>query len=110
MSFFIKSLFFTVSISLCSLTWAASASDIDKLTTYATVLGRASACGISDNNAASRVGRWLDRLFPPGSKDQLTYLPIFLSGMQYAAEQQNSGKSPDNCAAVVRAFESMPWP
>jgi hypothetical protein len=48
---------------------AASQADIDKLTTYAVVLGRAVACGANLDDASRRVGRWMDRTFPPGSKD-----------------------------------------
>ncbi|WP_171694357.1 hypothetical protein [Methylomonas sp. ZR1] len=100
----------SILIIFSSGTLAASTADIDKLTTYSVILGRAVACGINTNDASSRVGYWMDRNFPPGSQDQITYLPIFMAGMQHNAEQQASGNSPDNCAAVARAFNSMPWP
>ncbi len=90
--------------------FAASDSDIDKLTTYAVILGRAVACGAVIEPAMKRVGRWMDSIFPPGSRDQQTYLPIFSEGVLYHAQQQKDGKSPDSCSAVLRTFESFPWP
>ena len=101
---------FVVFIIFVSLANAASSSDIDKLTTYAVILGRATACGINTKEASSKVGAWMDRTFPPGSSDQMTYLPILMSGMQYNAQQQASGNSPDSCSAVLRAFNAMHLP
>lgn len=89
---------------------SASPADIDKLTTYAVVLGRAVACGVNIEDASRRVGLWMDRRFPPGSTDQKTYLPIFIDGVSYHAQQQKSGKSPDPCSAVLRSFNGFPWP
>lgn len=89
---------------------SASAQDIDKLTTYAVILGRAIACGADVGSASGKVGRWMDGVFPPGSSDQKTYLPIFMGGTRYHAEQQKLGKSPDTCSSVLRAFNSFPWP
>ncbi len=88
----------------------ASDADVDKLTTYAVILGRAAGCGIDTTVATGRVGRWMDRVFPPGSRDQQTYVPIFLEGMRYHAQQQIEGKSPDSCAAVRRSLDGFPWP
>jgi hypothetical protein len=56
---------------------AASSSDVDKLTTYAVVLGRGIGCSAPGaQDGMSRVGRWMDRKFPPGSSDQKTYCPF----------------------------------
>ena len=89
---------------------AASADDINKLTTYSTILGRAIACGANTESASVRIGRWMDKQFPPGSADQRTYLPIFVAGVRYAATEQKSGRSPDTCDQVMRAFDGFPWP
>ena len=70
-----------------------SSQDIDRLTTFAVVLGRAVACGADITGASRRVGRWMDVKFPPGSQDQKTYLPIFVNGVEYHAQQQKEGKS-----------------
>jgi len=89
---------------------AATDADIDKLTTYAVVIGRAVACGVDIKPAMKDVGRWMDRRFPPGSSDQQTYLPIFSQGVQYHAQQQADGNSPDSCSSVRRTFDRMVWP
>lgn len=85
-------------------------SDIDRLTTYATVLGRAIGCGLNVDLEMKRVGRWMDQKFPPGSERQKTYLPIFLDGIKYHAQQQKSGKSPDSCEAIRHEVRTFPWP
>jgi hypothetical protein len=89
---------------------AASDADVDKLTTYATVLGRGIACGADVDSASRRIGAWMDKRFPPGSSDQRTYLPVFMEGTRYAAQRQKNGNSPDSCAQVLRTFASFPWP
>lgn len=88
---------------------AASETDIDKLTTYATILGRAVACGNSIKAPMSRVGRWIDKKFPPDSNDQKIYLPIFMEGVRHHAKMQKDGKSPDNCSSVTQIFSTFPW-
>ena len=90
--------------------YAASDEDMDKLTTYATVIGRAIACGADVTSAMHRIGSWMDVKFPPGSKDQKMYLPVFMAGVKYHAEQQHNGESPDSCAEVLRVFADFPWP
>lgn len=89
---------------------AVSSDDVDRLTTYATILGRGLACGIDVKKPSSDVGYWIDSKFPPGSDNQITFLPIFMTGIEYAATQQRTGNSPDNCDQVRRAFSLMQWP
>lgn len=89
---------------------AASDADIDRLTTYAVILGRAVGCGISTSYEASRVGDWMDRKFPPGSADQKIYLPIFMNGVRENAEKQSRGLSPDDCGSVEEQFNMVRWP
>lgn len=88
---------------------AASEEDIDKMTTYAVILGRSIACGIDTDFAMRRVGAWVDRTFPLGSSDQKSYLPVFVIGLEYHAKQQSSGKSPDTCTQIKRTFNGMQW-
>jgi hypothetical protein len=88
---------------------AATSADVDRLTTYAVILGRATGCGIDTERAAAQVGAWMDKRFPPGSKDQRIYLPIFVEGWKMHAERQRSGRSPDTCSQVQREFDSMKW-
>jgi hypothetical protein len=89
--------------------YAASQADIDKLTTYATILGRASACGLESDGPSRRVGAWVDRTFSSG-EDRKMAIGIFTQGAQYAAQMQAKGRTPDSCAEVTRSFRSMPWP
>jgi len=89
---------------------AATNADINKLTTYAVIIGRAVACGVDIKPAMKDVGRWMDRRFPPGSSDQQIYLPVFSQGVQYHAQRQTDGKSPDGCSSVRRTFNQMDWP
>ena len=90
--------------------YSASAEDIDKLTTYATMLGRGIACRAGAERPSHRIGAWMDEHFPPGSTDQRIYLPIFIVGTRNAAQQQHDGRSPDSCRDVLRVFYSFPWP
>ena len=84
--------------------------DIDKLTSYAVILGRACACGIDVGSASRKVGAWIDKKFPPGSSDQMFYLNLFMKGMEHHAKQQSVGNSPDTCSQVRSAFYGMQWP
>lgn len=89
--------------------WSADSADVDRLTTYATLLGRAIGCGLEVQQASREIGRWMDEKFPPGSSDQRTYVPVFVKGVKYHAEQQRGGRSPDSCAEVGRVFNSTQW-
>lgn len=88
---------------------SADPADVDRLTTYATLLGRAIGCGLQTDQASRDIGGWMDKKFAPGSSDQRTYLPIFMAGVQYHAEQQRNGKSSDTCTEVARVFRSTSW-
>lgn len=89
---------------------AASDADINKLTSYAVMLGRAFGCGLSVTDQAGRVGSWMDRRFKPGSGDQQMYLPIFMAGVRDSADRQSRGLSPDNCSTVHEQFALVDWP
>ena len=89
---------------------AATDKDVDRMTTYAVLLGRGMGCGLDVSNAANRVGSWMDRTFPPGSREQAIYFPIFMEGMKYHADMQKSGKSPDSCNSVKNVFVKTKWP
>lgn len=89
---------------------AASDADVNKLTTYAVMLGRAAGCGLSVDSEASQVGSWMDRRFKPGSSDQRTYLPIFMAGVRENADRQAKGLSPDDCGTVREQFSLVDCP
>ncbi|PLY57301.1 hypothetical protein HBH1_04393 [Herbaspirillum sp. BH-1] len=90
--------------------YAATDSDIDKMTTYSVVLGRGVACGLDIKDAMEKVGKWVDIHFSPGSDDQKIYLPVFMEGVKYHAQQQKNGNSPDDCTKVRQIFAGFPWP
>lgn len=84
----------------------STASAIDRMTTYTTVLGRGMGCGVAGTeNASSRFGAWMD-------SQGLTknYLLVAAAGIKMAAEQQRAGNSPDSCSTVRAQFASFPWP
>jgi hypothetical protein len=83
---------------------------IDRVSTYAVMVGRGVGCGVDVSGPISRVGAWLDREAPPGSEAQRTLLLIYMQQTLYHAGQQVSGKSPDGCDTVARAIRNHPWP
>lgn len=87
-----------------------SAADIDKMTTYAVILGRGIACGASTQEPMKRVGKWFDNTFAPGSSAHKQYMVIFMTGIEHHAAQQRAGKSPDSCDSIRRTFSGFPWP
>jgi hypothetical protein len=96
-------------VSTLATSESPSASEIDQMTTYAVILGRAMGCRLDTDRAAEVVGRWMDMHFPPGSPDRDVYFPIFLGGTKYHADQQRMGLAPDDCESVQRTLASMGW-
>ncbi|WP_302356715.1 hypothetical protein [Alcaligenes sp. YSL9] len=88
--------------------YAVSDADIDRLTTYAIVLGRAAACGVEVEAESKRVGGWMDRRF--SKSDQQVYLPIFFEGARIAALDQSNGTSPESCSDAIKVFNRFTWP
>jgi hypothetical protein len=89
--------------------YAASQADIDKLTTYATIFGRAFTCSLDIDGPSRRVDAWVEEKFPPG-KDRVMAERIFTQGVQYGAQMQAKRYTPDSCAEVARGLRSTPWP
>lgn len=89
---------------------ATAASDLNKLSTYAVVLGRAVGCGIDVSEASRRVGSWVDVTYVPGTKEHASYTLAMAQGIANEAARQRSGKSPDSCSVVRAQTASMPWP
>ena len=83
-----------------------SRSAVDRMTTYASVIGRGMACKVpSASRNAARVGAWMNR---EGLNKE--YGMAFLEGIRIAAEQQYRGETPDTCSQVASRFDSFPWP
>ena len=74
---------------LCTSANGASESDIDKLTTYAVMLGRGTACGADVESASRKVGRWMDQRFPPGIRRSANLPSHFHGG--YEASRRAAG-------------------
>ncbi|MFZ5586108.1 MAG: hypothetical protein ACOZHQ_09285 [Thermodesulfobacteriota bacterium] len=91
-----------------STAFAADPAVIDQVTSYATMIGRASACGCDTDRATSRVGGWLDRSF--SGQEKGFYMRILTTGMYNAAKAQADGRSPDSCATVCREMGKVNWP
>jgi hypothetical protein len=56
--------------------YAASEKDIDKMTTFAVILGRAIGCGIDTAQASEAVGAWLDKSFRLASRIKRLFADI----------------------------------
>jgi hypothetical protein len=86
----------------------ATEKDYDNVTTYATIIGRAVACGENISEPSKRVGTWMDRTFSPSEKS--TQVQVYATAIEYAATQQQLGESPDSCPSAIRAFQKTRWP
>jgi len=88
---------------------APTSDAVNRMTTYATVLGRAIGCNIDVGTETNKVGAWFDREFPLG-KSKPMYLGILAEGMKRNSEMQRQGRSPDSCASIRSQIQSFPWP
>lgn len=86
---------------------AADPADVDRLTSYSVMLGRAVGCGVAVDREAAAVGRWIDRNF--SSDERALYLSIMMQGMRHHALEQRSGRSPDSCSSVRRSLSLGNW-
>lgn len=89
---------------------AGAGANMDRLTTWAVLIGRGQGCGIDTSLEISRVGAWLDQVAPPGSSDQQVMLPVFMATVTQNARAQLAGQSPDGCATVMREYQRHAWP
>jgi hypothetical protein len=88
---------------------AASAADLETMSSMALLLGRAAGCGLDTRRATGAIGAWLDQIFPPGSADHMRYLQAFGDDVRRHARQQQQGDTPDSCADIAEAFNAMNW-
>lgn len=82
----------------------------DKMANYATIIGRATACGADPTQKLNEVGKWMDNWFDELNLSQNmrnSYLNIFMQGTEHHLLQQQSGKSPDSCSSALKAFNSL---
>jgi hypothetical protein len=98
-------------IGILGLTTSAQAAGRDdylQVTKYATILGRAQACGQDISDPSNRVGTWMDSTFSGSDRDAQGQ--IFANTIQYSAAKQNTGQTPYSCSSVVKAFKDAKWP
>ena len=82
----------------------------DQMANYATIIGRATACGADPTKELERVGIWMEQWFDElnlNQKMRATYLNIFREGTKYHLLQQKSGNTPDTCKSVIKTFNSL---
>jgi hypothetical protein len=82
----------------------------NQMANYATIIGRATACGSDPTKELKKVGVWMDQWFDElnlSQKMRATYLNIFMEGTKHHLLQQKSGNSPDTCKSVQKAFRSL---
>jgi hypothetical protein len=95
--------------SLAQPAHAASEAEVERLSSFAMVLGRGIGCNLDTKRAAAVLNQWFDKAFPPGSGEQEHYLPRFAAEVEQYRLQQHSGDSPDSCADVAQAFYTLRW-
>ena len=85
--------------------------DSDKVATYGTFIGRATACNVNAqaiDSASHKIGKWMDRSF--FGKDKVELMKIFMTSARYHMRRQQQGKSPDSCGTVRKQFKLVNWP
>jgi TPR repeat protein len=85
----------------------------DKMTTYSTISGRATACDIDMTKENEIVGKWMDREFERlnvSSKMRMSYMLIYAEGMRMSMKDQLTGNSPDTCETIKHTLKGFPWP
>lgn len=85
----------------------------DKMATYATIAGRATACGIDMQKETEVVGEWMDTEFNRlnlTNKMRAAYLVLFTEGMTHHMQEQLAGNSPDTCKNIKSTLKGFPWP
>lgn len=99
-----------VFLALATLTPGAVSAqgDVDRLSTYAVLLGRAVACGVSVDSQSRRVGAWIDRTW--FGQERSAMVLAFAAGMENAAKMQRDGRTPDSCSKVRDVINTTPWP
>ena len=86
-----------------------SLEDSDRMTTYATALGRAAGCGIEISPQGAQMGRWIRSITAPG-RDEEAMMLAFKVGLVAAEKAQLDGESPDSCSQVRTSYRRFVWP
>lgn len=97
-----------LALAVTTPTAVSAQDDVDRISTYAVLLGRAVACGMNVDSPSRRVGAWIDRTW--SGKEKSAMLMAFMAGMENAAKMQRDGRTPDSCSKVRDVVNSTPWP
>lgn len=87
---------------------AASDADVNRMTTYAALLGRAQGCGIETYTWRKGVASWMDRTFD--AEIMPSMMEVFAMGFSNEMKAQRAGKTGDLCTNVRRVVMSTAWP
>ncbi len=87
---------------------AVQVQNLDRLTSYGVLLGRALGCGIPTEAQSKSVGRWMDSQF--SAAERAIYLPVLMEAIRHHANEQRHGRAPDTCAQVRQTFYRVAWP
>ncbi len=85
---------------------ADTATDMDRVATYADLLGRGIGCGFGMKEQTRRVGSWIDRTFAGPDVGQARAL--FVTSMQQGAREQS--RSEESCARLRSTLDEVAWP
>ncbi len=70
-------------------TAAAHAGNVDRLSTYAVLLGRGAACGADIDAPSTRVGAWIDQTW--SGKDRAAMMMAMIQGWKLRPEIRRGG-------------------
>lgn len=70
---------------------------------YASMLGRAGACGVDVSKAARAVGQWMSDAGP-------AVVMVTAERMESEARLQHTGETPDSCFDVIESVSKVTWP
>ena len=101
---------FSMSISLGAQANSKESYYTNQMANYATIIGRAAACGADPTKEIDKVAGWMDQWFDElnlSQKMRATYINIFMEGAKHHLLQQKSGNSPDTCKSALKAFRSL---
>lgn len=83
--------------------------NMDRLTTYAVLIGRGTGCRFDTRPMDDRVRTWI--VAAANSRaDRDTMFSVWDAGIRANAYAQLEGRSPDDCAAVARGLRGHRWP
>jgi len=98
-----------LSVTATGLAQGVSNAEAEQAAKLAMLLGRGVGCDLDTGRANRMIGAWLNHTFPSGSARQDIYLDMFADTVRHHAAQQRAGNSPDSCAEVAQAFDTMDW-